>query len=130
MDIHPIKTEADHQAALREVSSYFENEPEPGSQAGDRFDILLTLIESYEAKHHPIEAPDPIEAIKYLMEAKGLDRKDLTPILGSRQRVHEILERKRPLSMQHIRKLHDSLGIPAEILIKPYPLVKENALTA
>lgn len=130
MDIHPIKTETDYRAALREVSPHFENEPEPGTPEGDRFDILLTLIEAYEAKHHPIDAPDPIEAIKYLMEAKGLERKDLATILGSRQRVHEILERKRPLSMQQIRKLHDSLGIPAEVLIKPYPLAKEDALAA
>ena len=130
MDIHPIKTETDYRAALREVSPYFENEPEPGTPKGDRFDILLTLIEAYEAKHHPIDAPDPIEAIKYLMESKGLERKNLAVILGSRQRVHEILERKRPLSMQQIRKLHDSLGIPAEVLIKPYPLAKEDALAA
>lgn len=130
MDIHPIKTEADYHAALREVSPCFENEPEPGTPEGDRFDILLTLIEAYEAKHHPIDAPDPIEAIKYLMEAKGLERKYLAAILGSRQRVHEILERKRPLSMQQIRKLHDSLGIPAEVLIKPYPLAKGDALAA
>lgn len=130
MDIHPIKTETDYRAALSEVSPYFENEPEPGTPEGDRFDILLTLIEAYEAKHHPIDAPNPIEAIKYLMEAKGLERKDLATILGSRQRVHEILARKRPLSMQQIRKLHDSLGIPAEVLIKPYPLAKEDALAA
>ncbi len=119
MDIRPIRTEEDYQAALREVSAYFDNEPAPGTTDGDRFEILLTLVEAYEAKHYPIDLPDPVEAIKFRMDQAGLTPKDLTPVIGRLNRVYEVLNRKRPLTLNMIWKLHDKLGIPAECLIQP-----------
>lgn len=122
MEIRPIHTEDDYQCAMHEVSSYFDNEPEPGSPEGDRFEILLTLIESYETKHFPIDLPDPIEAIKFRMEQSGLTPKDLVPMIGRINRVYEILNRKRSLTLPMIWKLHKQLGIPAESLIRPQTL--------
>lgn len=119
MDIRPIRTEADYRAAMREISAFFDNEPEPGTPEGDRFDILLTLAEAYEARHFPVDLPDPVEAIKFRMEQGGLTPKDLEPMIGRMNRVYEILNRKRPLTLAMIRKLHEGLGIPAESLIKP-----------
>lgn len=119
MDIRPLHTEADYRAAMREISGHFDNEPEPGSPEGDRFEILLTLAEAYEAKHFPVDLPDPVEAIKFRMEQSGLTPKDLEPMIGRMNRVYEILNRKRPLTLAMIRKLHAGLGIPAESLIKP-----------
>jgi HTH-type transcriptional regulator/antitoxin HigA len=117
MNIHPIRTKADYKRALREVSAYFDNEPEPGSEDGDRFEILVTLVEAYEAKHFAIEAPDPIEAIRFRMEQGGLTVKDLVPSIGQPNRVYEVLNRKRGLTLEMIRNLHRNLGIPAESLI-------------
>ena len=117
MNIHPIRTKADYKRALREVSAYFDDEPEPGSAEGDRFEILLTLVEAYEAKHFPIAAPDPIEAIRFRMEQGGLTVKDLVPSIGQPNRVYEVLNRKRGLTLEMIRNLHRNLGIPAESLI-------------
>ena len=117
MEIRPIRTKADYKRALREVSAYFDNEPEPGSEDGDRFEILATLVEAYEAKHFPIEAPDPIEAIRFRMEQGGLTVKDLVPSIGQPNRVYEVLNRKRGLTLEMIRNLHRNLGIPAESLI-------------
>ena len=117
MNIHPIRTKADYKRALREVSAYFDNEPEPGSDDGDRFEILATLVEAYESKHFPIEAPDPIEAIRFRMEQGGLSVKDLVPSIGQPNRVYEVLNRKRGLTLEMVRKLHRNLGIPAESLI-------------
>jgi HTH-type transcriptional regulator/antitoxin HigA len=119
MEIRPIKTEEDYQAALHEVSAYFETEPAPGSAEGDRFEVLITLVESYEAKRYPIELPDPVEAIKFRMNQAGLTPKDLVPFIGRLNRVYEILNRKRPLTLRMIWKLHKKLGIPAECLIQP-----------
>jgi HTH-type transcriptional regulator/antitoxin HigA len=104
--------------AIRKVSAYFDNEPEPGLPEGDRFEVLLALVEVYESKHFPIDLPDPIEAIKFRMEQSGLTPKDLVPMIGRLNRVYEILNRKRPLTLPMIRNLHDQLGIPAESLIK------------
>jgi HTH-type transcriptional regulator/antitoxin HigA len=118
MDIKPIRTDDDYQAALREASAFFENEPEPGTPEGDRFEILLLLIEAYEAKRFPIELPDPVEAIKFRMEQAGLTPKDLKPMIGGLNRVYEVLNRTRPLTLPMIRRLHDMLGIPAESLIR------------
>ena len=118
MEIRPIRTEEDYKAALREVSAYFDNEPAPGSPDGDRFEILLTLVEAYEAKHYPIDLPDPVEAIKFRMDQAGLTPKDLVPVIGRLNRVYEILNRKRPLTLNMIWKLHEKLGIPAECLIQ------------
>lgn len=119
MDIRPIHTDADYQAALREVAPYFETEPETGSPDGDRFEVMLTLIEAYEAKRFPIDLPDPVEAIKFRMDQAGLTPKDLQPMIGRLNRVYEVLNRKRPLSLAMVWKLHKGLGIPAESLIKP-----------
>jgi len=120
MDIKPIKTEADYIEALHQVEGLMGariNTPE-----GDTLDVLVTLIEAYEEKHHPILPPEPVEAIIHQMESQGLTRKDLIPLLGSRARVSEILSKKRSLSISMIRKLQKNLGISAEILIKPYTL--------
>lgn len=123
MEIRPIKTEEDYKAALREVSAFFDNEPVPGSAEGDRFEVLITLVEAYEAKRYPIELPDPVEAIKFRMEQAGLTPKDLVPFIGRLNRVYEILNRKRPLTLNMIWKLHQKLGIPAECLIQPPKLL-------
>jgi HTH-type transcriptional regulator/antitoxin HigA len=120
VDIHPIKTEADYEAALAEIEGLFGAAPD--TPAGDRLDVLATLVEAYEAQHYSIPAPDPIGAITYLMESRGLSRRDLEPYLGSRARVAEVLNRQRPLSLDMIRRLHTGLGIAAEILIQPYAL--------
>ncbi len=119
MEISPIRTEADYKAALREVSAYFDNEPTPGTPDGDRFEVLLTLVEAYEAKHYPIDLPDAVEAIKFRMEQAGMTPKDLVPYIGRLNRVYEILNRKRPLTINMIWKLNQKLGIPAECLIQP-----------
>lgn len=119
MDIHPLRTEADYRAALRDVSAYFDDEPEPGTLQGDRFDVLLTLVEAYETRHYPVELPDPVEAIKFRMDQAGLTPKDLVPAIGQLNRVYEILTRKRPLTLRMIWRLHEQFGIPAESLIRP-----------
>ncbi|MBU0500543.1 MAG: transcriptional regulator [Gammaproteobacteria bacterium] len=124
MEIHPIRTESDYKAALRSVSAYFDDEPVPGSPDGDRFEILLALVEAYEAKHHPIDLPDPIEAIKFRMDQAGLTPKDLVPVIGRLNRVYEILNRKRPLTLNMIWNLHKKLGIPADCLIQPQEISK------
>ena len=117
MDIQPIRTESDYKAALRQISALMEADPEPGTPEGDRLDILATLVQAYEARHSPIGAPDPVEAIKFRMEQSGLTVKDLEPIIGRSNRVYEVLNHKRPLTLAMIRRLHRSLGIPAEVLI-------------
>ena len=100
------------------MSAYFDNEPEPGTPEGDRFEVLLTLFEAYEARHFPIDLPDPVEAIKFRMEQGGLTPKDLVPAIGRLNRVYEILARKRPLTLAMIWQLHEKFGIPAESLIR------------
>jgi HTH-type transcriptional regulator/antitoxin HigA len=119
VEIRPIRTEDDYQAALREVSACFDQEPEPGSPEGDRFEVMLTLLEAYEAQHFPIDLPDPVAAIQFRMEQAGLTPKDLQPMIGRLNRVYEVLNRKRPLTLSMIWKLHQTLGIPAESLIRP-----------
>lgn len=113
--VNPIKTEADYEAALVRVEALMDAEVD--TPEGDELDVLATLIQAYEEKHHPVGPPDPIEAIKYEMECKNLARKDLEPYLGSRSRVSEVLNRKRGLSIEMIRNLHKGLGIPLESLI-------------
>ncbi len=122
MEIRPLHTNADYKAALQEVSACFDNEPDPDTPEGDRFDVLLTLIEAYEAKNFPIDLPDPVEAIKFRMEQGGLTPKDLVPAIGRLNRVYEILARKRPLTLNMIWRLHEKFGIPAESLIRPSKL--------
>ncbi len=117
--IRPIHTEADYKAALSEVSAYFDDEPSPGTPDGDRFEILLTLVAAYEARRYPVDLSDPIEAIRFRMDQAGLTPKDLVPAIGQLNRVYEVLNRKRPLTLNMIWNLHDKLGIPAESLIRP-----------
>src|SRR5690606_31722410 len=119
MEIRPVRTEADYKAALKEISRLVEHDPDIGTPDGDRLDVLSTLVQAYEAKHYPIDPPDPIEAIKFRMEQAGLTAKDLEPMIGQRNRVYEILNRKRALTLPMIWKLHQQLGIPAESLIRP-----------
>ena len=115
MDIQPIRTEKDYDRALAEVERLWG--AKQGTPDGDKLDILIVLVEDYENKHHPIDSPDPIEAIKFRMEQMGLTRRDLEPYLGSRGRVSEVLNRQRGLSLNMIRKLHKGLAIPLESLI-------------
>jgi len=119
MEIRPIRTEADYKAALKEVSRLMENDPDIGTPDGDRLDVLATLVQAYETKHFPIDLPDPVEAIKFRMEQAGLTPKDLEPMIGRRNRVYEVLNRKRSLTLPMIWKLHKQLGIPAESLLQP-----------
>ena len=116
MEIVPIKTKQDYLRMLKEIEGLMpakRNTPE-----GDRLDVLVTLIEAWEERNHPLDLPDPIAAIHYHMEQTGLAAKDLVPYIGGRNRVYEVLNRKRPLSLKMIRRLHKGLGIPAESLIK------------
>jgi len=119
MNIRPIRTDDEYRAALKEISPLFEQEPEPGTAEGDSFEVMITLIEAYEAKNFPVDLPDPIEAIKFRMEQSGLTAADLAPAIGKTNRVYEVLNRKRSLTLPMIWKLHDMFGIPAESLIKP-----------
>lgn len=116
MEIKPIKNERDYRHAMREIDTLMD--AKANTAAGDRLDILVTLAEAWEEKHYPIEAPDPIEAIRFAMEQRGLNRRDLEPYIGSRARVAEVLNHKRSLTLPMIRRLHDGLGIPAEVLIR------------
>lgn len=118
MQIRPIKTKADHRAALKEIERLMD--AKPGTSAGDRLEVLTTLVDRYESEHEAIEPPDPIEALAYHMESRGLARRDLEAYIGSRARVAEVLNRRRPLTIEMIRKLHEGLGISAEVLIRPY----------
>jgi HTH-type transcriptional regulator / antitoxin HigA len=116
VEINPIKTKRDYQRALREIETLMH--AEPGTDEGDRLDVLVTLVEAWEAKHYPMELPDPVAAIKFHMEQNGLDARDLIPAIGSRNRVYEVLNRKRPLTLGMIWRLHRDFAIPAESLIK------------
>jgi HTH-type transcriptional regulator/antitoxin HigA len=116
MNIKPIRNKRDYEAALHAIEplmSAKRNTPE-----GDLLDVLVTLIEAYEARHFPLDLPDPVEAIKFMMEQRNLTAKDLVPFIGKTNRVYEVLNRKRPLTMAMVWKLHSELGIPAESLIK------------
>jgi HTH-type transcriptional regulator/antitoxin HigA len=116
MDIAPLKNRRDYRQALKEIETLMQarrNTPE-----GDRLDVLVTLVEAWERKHYPLDLPDPIEAIKYHMEQNELAPRDLIPFIGSRNRVHEVLNRKRPLTLKMIQRLHAGLRIPAESLLK------------
>jgi HTH-type transcriptional regulator/antitoxin HigA len=115
MDIYPIKTEQDYQRALADIESLMMAEMD--TPEGDRLDILVTLVEDYEHKHYPIDFPDPVEAIKFVMDQRSLTIKDLVPMIGQANRVYEILNRKRALTLPMIKRLHRDLGIPAESLL-------------
>jgi len=116
MEIRPIKTKADYRAALKEIEALMAAERD--TPEGERLDVLATLVEAYENKHYRFDLPDPVEAIKFRMEQKGMTPKDLVPMIGRINRVYEVLSRKRPLTLAMIQRLHSKLGIPAESLIK------------
>jgi HTH-type transcriptional regulator/antitoxin HigA len=124
-NIRALKTQADYDWAIAEITRYFEDEPKARTPEGDRFDVLATLIESYEDKHYPIEALDPVEAIRSHMTLFDLPRKALAEIIGSSPRATEILNRKRALTMDMVFKLNKEWHIPAEVLIQPYHLAKD-----
>lgn len=115
MTIRPIKNDSDHESALKRIHALMS--AKAGTDEGDELDILATLVDAYEAKHFPVETPDPIEAIRFRMEQMGLERKDLEPFIGSRARVSEVLNKRRGLSLKMIRALHKELDIPLEVLI-------------
>ncbi len=114
--LRPIRTERDYDAALREVDRLFR--AKPGTADHDRMEVLVTLIEKYEEQHYPMPPPDPVAAIRFHMERKGLTRKDLAPLIGGRSRVSEVLSRKRPLTLAMMRRLHQDWDIPADVLIR------------
>lgn len=118
MNIHPIHTQEDYKAALKEVSTLIDMDPAVGTEQADRLEVLGALVEAYEAKHYKLELPDPIEAIKFRMEQQGLKPKDLQPMIGGLNRVYEVLSKKRPLSLLMVRRLHAGLGISADCLIR------------
>ena len=116
MEIKPIKTKADYRAALKEIGALMRAERD--STEGEHLGVLVTLVEAYENRHYRLELPEPIEAMRFRMEQKGMTPKDLVPIIGRINRVYEILNRRRPLTLAMIQRLHSELGIPAESLIK------------
>ena len=116
-EVRPIRTKRDHESALKEIERLWG--AKTGSPEGDRLDVLATLVDAYETEHYPMDPPDPIEAIKFRMEQQGLTRRDLEEIIGTRTRIAEVLNRKRGLSIAMIRRLHERLGISADVLIRP-----------
>jgi len=125
MEIKPIRTKKDYLAAVNEIERLFD--ARSGTADGDRLEVLTTLVTAYEEKHHSVPHPNPIDAIQYYMESRGLTRRDLEKFLGSRARVSEVINRRRALTMEMIRNLHKGLGIPAEVLIQPYRISKDAA---
>ncbi len=124
MEIKPIRSEADYEKSLAEIERLWG--AKEGTQDGDRLEVLTTLVEAYEEKHFPIGAPDPIEAIRFRLEQQGLDYRALIGVIGSRSRVYEVMHRKRALSLEMIRRLSESLGIPAEVLIHPFRVARRR----
>ena len=128
MEIKPIKTDSDYCEVLKEIETLMMASPDTAE--GERLDVLVTLVEAYESKHYPLDLPDPVAAIKFEMERKGLTVKDLEPMIGKSNRVYEILNDKRSLTLKMIWKLHERLGIPAESLIKPPVKMRVNCTQA
>lgn len=122
MDVRPIRTKRDYLVGLKEVKALWD--AAAGSKQADRLEVLVLLIQAYEAGHYPIPDPDPIEFLLHMMEARGLTRKDLEPYIGSRARVAEILNRARPLTLEMIRRLSGGLKIPADVLVRRYRLTE------
>jgi len=120
MELKPVRTEAEYREALAEIERLWDA-PETGPEA-DRLEVLALLVEAYEKAHYPIEAPDPVAFLEYVMDSRGLTRKDLEPYIGPRGRVADIMNRTRPLTVAMIRRLSAGLGLPADVLIQPYPL--------
>jgi HTH-type transcriptional regulator / antitoxin HigA len=117
MEIKPIRNNADHERALREIQRLWG--AKEGTAEGDKLDVLVTLVDAYESEHFPIDPPDPIEAIRFRLEQQGLDTSALVGVIGGRSRVYEVMKGKRALSLEMIRRLHERFGIPAEVLIRP-----------
>lgn len=129
MEIKPIRSEADYQAALQEIEKLLDSQP--GTPQGDLMDVLVTLVEAYETRHFPIPEPDdPVQVLEYYMESRGLSRADLITYLGSKERVSEVLNHKRGLSLEMIRRLHHGLGIPADLIMGKQALKKSTAASA
>ncbi len=124
MQIRPIRTEQDHRAAVARIEVLMSAVPD--TPEGDELDVLATLVDAYEAKHHALDAPDPVSAIQFRMEQQQLTRKDLEPLLGSRARVSEVLTGKRPLTLEMVRRVKGGLGISADLLILPAPALAQN----
>jgi len=122
IDIRPLRSEADYDAALKAIETYFDHEPRPGSEASDRFDLLALVIADYEARHWAIEAPDAPDLLRAEMEQRGMKQADLATVLGSKARASEVLNRRRRLTLDQAWKLHTDWNLPAEALIRPYPL--------
>lgn len=123
-EVRPIRTEEDYRAALGQVEALFD--AQAGSPDADRLEVLATLVHDYEERTMPMRSPDPIEAILYFMESRGINRRELEACIGSRGRLSEVLNRKRPLTISMIRRLHDRLGISADLLIRQYQLGSES----
>ena len=117
MEIKPIRSHADHERALLEIQRLWG--AKEGTAEGDRLDVLVTLVDAYENEHFPMDPPDPIEAIRFRLEQQGLDPSALVGVIGGRSRVYEVMNGKRSLSLEMIRRLHEWFGIPAEVLIRP-----------
>ena len=120
IEIELVKTEAGYRRALKQVSHFFDHPPASGSALEAEFELLMMMVERYEAEHFVVQSPDPVAAIEFAIEQRGLSSTDLAAVLGSRQRVHDILQKKRKLSLEHVRALHDKLLIPADVLIQAY----------
>ena len=129
LELRPIRTKTDYRVALKTAEAFFDvsDEPDPDSAEGAFFEVLLTLIQAYEREHFTVADPAPIDLLDHVMEARGLTRKNLEPFIGPRGRVSNILNRVRPLMLEMIRKLVDGLNLPAEVLIRPYPLRQADA---
>ena len=125
LDLHPIKTESEYEAALEEIESLLE--ATPGTTQADRLDLLSALVDAYEREHFPFALPDPIEAILFYLESRGLESQALVPMLGSQKQVDDLLNRRQPLSLEMIRRLHQEFNISAEVLIQPYALESLSA---
>ena len=120
MELKPIRTKRDYEAALKQAEAWWDTPA--GSRQAERLDVLVLLIEDYEVRHFPIDPPDPVEFLQFIMEQRGLTRKDLEPFIGSRARVAEVLNRVRPLSLEMIRSLSEGLNLPVDVLVKRYEL--------
>jgi HTH-type transcriptional regulator/antitoxin HigA len=124
MEIKPIRSETDHDEALREIERLWG--AKEGTAKGDRLDVMTTLVEAWEDRHYPIDKPDPIEAVRFRLAQQSLDSRALIGVIGGRSRVYEVMQRKRPLSLEMIRRLHERFGIPAEVLIRPPRRVRKR----
>jgi HTH-type transcriptional regulator / antitoxin HigA len=124
MVLRPIRNDEDHAAALRRIEELWEA-PE-GSDESDELEVLATLVSEYERKRWPIEAPDPVDVLRYVMDQRGLSAADLVPYIGQRGHVYDVLNRRRRLSLSMIQRLHQELGIPADLLVQPVRLVRDE----